>query len=160
MDGSLHRSVAAAAVATSLLCSLPALAQGPPAHELKRQAELVQKYDKDGDGKLSPTELRAARPTGPPRGSHRFPPVGSTRAPRIRSDASANALKHDAEMQAILERFDANGNGTLDLKEMAALRKARERGPVVPQDERRWPLPGTKDERVRPATEGKEQDAP
>lgn len=159
MDRASHGFVAVVAIGTLLSCVFPAVAQGPPAHELKRQAELVQKYDRDGDGKLSPTELRAARPSGPPRGVPGAPSAHRDRKPGTRLNTPGNELTHDAEIQAILERFDANGNGTLDLKEMDALRKARKREAAVPRDERRQ-LQGFEQRSGPSTTRREEQHAP
>ncbi len=99
-------------------CALPALCQGPPPDSTRRKA-LLEKFDMDGDGRLSPSEMAAARPEGGP---------GSQKQEVAEVDAGKageSGLRHDTEMQAILEKFDVNNDGKLSPAEMEALRKAR-----------------------------------
>ncbi len=102
--------------------ALPALCQGPPPDRARRKA-LIEKFDADGDGRLSPSEMAKSRPEGRP--GH---------VPHLRKqvtvdgdaeNAGKSGFRHDAEMQALLETFDANDDGKLSSVEMEALRKAR-----------------------------------
>ena len=64
-----------------------------------RQAEMLKKYDKDGDGKLSEEEKKA------------------------------RDEEMDAKRKATIEKYDANKNGKLDPEEMKAARDAGEEMP-------------------------------
>lgn len=143
MNGTIRTLGFAAAVAALSSGPRPALAQGPPPHETQRHEELVQKYDLDGDGKLSPAELRSALPSQPTEREPEAPRADSGTDSRLDSGAPQTELRHDAETQRILERFDANGNGTLDLKEMDALRKARAPEAGTPRSEETRPAQGS-----------------
>ena len=127
--------------------ALPALSQGPPP-DSGRHAELIRKYDKNGDGKLSESEVQAARSAASP--TRQRPAVARPGGPAesAKEARSATSLKHDKEMQALLDRFDVNGNGTLELPEMDTLRKERKRGvprAVPRQDVRDAATPSGKD---------------
>jgi len=98
------------------------MAQEPPPPASQRPA-LMQKYDKDGDGRLSPAEINAAyHPAG--KKNH---DAGTHRKQTRQAPAS-----NDAQIQALLEQYDRDHNGTLDYEEMAALRNAMKKNPPAP----------------------------
>ena len=129
------RTMPVVLIAEVIACSVPGMtanAQGPPP-DTGRRAELIRKYDRDGDGKLSDAEIEAARPKEGPRGPREVDGDGPQQG---RSTPCGNGeLKHDGQMQALLEEFDSDGNGTLGIDEMAALRNAlRNRSGTRTQD--------------------------
>jgi hypothetical protein len=88
-------------------------AQGPG--DPARRAELVRKFDTDGDGELSMEEMDAARQMRGGRGSN-----NSARPERY----PQGQIQNDHTMQELLERFDKDKSGDLSFREMAALRNA------------------------------------
>ena len=71
------------------------------------QAEILKRFDKDGDGKLNDTERAAAKKAHEERGGQ---PGGG-----------------DGKMrEEILKRFDKDGDGKLNEEERAAAKKAHE----------------------------------
>jgi len=106
-------------VAAAILTALPVLAQRPP-RTPQRDAELTARYDTDGDGKLSPAEIESARPSRP--GSRQGNSAGDRGKPSSRWTPRSD-IANDAAIQALLEEFDRNGNGSLDEQEMATLRE-------------------------------------
>ena len=118
-----------------LLALMPGwiLAQGPPP-DLNRNDALIRRYDADGDGKLSDVEIQSARPPGTSDVPRARGPV--SRRPSGRGAVENAAWKNDAAMQALLDAFDVDGDGKLDLEEMAALRQASHARPdAVPAAE-------------------------
>lgn len=120
-----------AVILAGVLCGvgipIDSAAQGPPPDPARR-AKLLQKFDIDGDGKLSASEMEAAhaaRGDAKRNGANR--PDGQGRA---KPAGPGPELKHDAAMQRILEQFDRDGDRTLSLGEMADLRAARRAGAV------------------------------
>ncbi len=90
-------------LALGLLAALPAVASAQDGHKKHGKKEaLLMKFDKDGDGKLSKDERRAARE--------------ALKAHREEGD------KQDLRKK-ILRRFDRDGNGTSDDGEREALKK-------------------------------------
>lgn len=98
----------------------------------KRQAELLKRYDKNGDGKLDENEKAAAK--------MEMQKAREEIGPRIRQrvmerfDADHDGKLNDAEMKAaiadlltrpmVVKRFDANGDGKLDDAEKAQAEQA------------------------------------
>lgn len=118
-----------------LLALIPGwiLAQGPPSDSNRKDA-LIRRYDVDGDGKLSDAEMQSARPPGTSDVPRSQGPVSER--PSGRGSVEHAVLKNDAAMQALLDKFDVDGDGKLDLEEMAALREAsRARPDAVPAAE-------------------------
>jgi len=124
-----------------MLTATRGIAQGPPPNETQR-AELIKRYDTDGDGKLSPDELDAMRRARAERRKSAGDGPGRS-ADRPDRPAVDPTLKNDADIQQILERFDADGNGKLNDDEMAALRTARRqpRAPDAAPNETEQPPP-------------------
>lgn len=106
-------------VVPGVMICCDAVAQGPPPDK-GRQEALLKKYDKDGDGKLSESEIAAASPAAAQKPA--AGPGNNSQQP-VRAGTTADAVPvNDRLMQALLEKFDVNGDGKLDLDEMAALR--------------------------------------
>jgi Ca2+-binding EF-hand superfamily protein len=99
------RSAAFLAV-LSLLSLISSWATADEPKEQGRRTELLQKFDKNGDGKLDQQEVAAAREALGNKGKQ---------ARRGADEPAAEALK----------RFDKNGDGKLDAQEIAAARAAR-----------------------------------
>ncbi len=92
-----------------LIADLPAQepAPAPPPKKLsERDAELLKRYDKNGDGKLDQDELALAHE--------------SMRGERMTGENVVTPGVRDK----LLERFDTNHDGKLDDDERAAMRKA------------------------------------
>ncbi|MEI8380819.1 MAG: EF-hand domain-containing protein [Planctomycetota bacterium] len=91
--------------------------------------ELLKRFDKNGDGKLDPTELAAARQAMQGQG---FPGAGKG-GPGMGKGPGGSGDGNGPDREAILKRFDKNGDGQLDETERAAARKAmEERGGAGP----------------------------
>lgn len=73
-------------------------------------AEIIKRFDKDGDGKLSDTERAAARKAHEERGGRAGQPGGAEGKLR----------------EEVLKRFDKDGDGKLNEEERTAAKKARE----------------------------------
>ena len=77
-------------------------------------AEVLKRFDKDGDGKLNETERAAAKKAHDERGGRPGQPGG-------------DGKPGDGKMkEEILKRFDKDGDGKLNEAERAAAMKARE----------------------------------
>jgi Ca2+-binding EF-hand superfamily protein len=95
------------------------------------QIELLQRYDKNHDGKLDEAELAAAHESMLQAGFNR--PAGGERAGRRQAwlikhfDRNGDGKLDEAERaearRVILERFDTNHDGRLDEDERAAMRE-------------------------------------
>ena len=75
--------------------------QRPPGQQRQMPPELVKKYDKDGDGKLSETEITAMR-------------------------EAMRALMEERR-KADLEKFDADKDGKLDEAEIKTMRETKQK---------------------------------
>ncbi|MFO1041795.1 MAG: EF-hand domain-containing protein [Planctomycetaceae bacterium] len=84
--------------------------------------ELLKRFDKNGDGKLDPTEMAAARQAMQGQG---FPGAGKG-GPGMGKGPGGPGEGNGPGREAILKRFDKNGDGQLDETERAAARKAME----------------------------------
>jgi Ca2+-binding EF-hand superfamily protein len=112
------------AVAGCLGVAVVGEAQGPPP-DPGRRAELLKRYDADGDGKLSPEEMAAMRQAREERRKAGGGEAGNRRgATNGAGTVAASVLRNDARIQALLEEFDRNGDGKLNDEEMDALREA------------------------------------
>jgi len=89
------------------------IAQGPP-RDPERMAEMIRKYDKDGDGKLSAEEREAMRKTSK-----------NARASEKKAikNSSGIVIVNDGEIERILSRFDKNNDGKLSYEEMNEIRQ-------------------------------------
>lgn len=109
---------ATAAITLGLLPNL-AEAQGPPPDPARR-AELVKRFDADGDGVLSPEEIKAAHAA---RSEHGPKIASDGKHPSHKaSDTKRLAVANNEEIERLLRRFDRDGNGKLNFAEMDALR--------------------------------------
>lgn len=112
-----------AALTAAGVCLPPAagilLAQGPPG-DAQRHAELVRKFDKDGDGRLSKEEIAAVKEKKGRAGGN--PLERQSQGAGAEKPHQETPLKNDERIQRLLERFDKDGNGKLDYDEMSALR--------------------------------------
>jgi len=93
----------------------PAPGKGPAAGQFRQK--LLEKFDKNGDGKLDAEELKAAREEFQKNGGPKLGPQGEE-------------LK-----KKLLEKFDKNGDGKLDADELKAAREEMQKrrgGPGQP----------------------------
>ena len=104
-----------------LLLVMPIWAQGP--REEARRAELVKKYDKDGDGVLSDEERSGAW-----RGAHQ----GELK--RRTGNAGSGVLRNDDMIQTLIRQYDKDGDGQLSYDEMAKLRNDTASGTIMPKN--------------------------
>ena len=107
----------------------PAFGQGPPPDPARR-ADLLRKFDRDGDGRLSAEEIEAARTSGRKR--------REDMAKRGKG-METGELRNDERMQGLLDRFDGDGDGKLNYEEMDALRMAKRQRMSSPGGR---PMPG------------------
>ncbi len=97
--------------------------QGAGPATADRRMEFLKRFDKDGDGQLDPTERAAARAAFEARTGNAGRPGGA------RATDATPAEKPDTgrvNKQAMLQEFDANGDGKLTGQERSAARKAFE----------------------------------
>ncbi len=115
-------------------CNFAAAQDAPPAAPTPKirpqrevPADVLKKYDKDGDGKLSPDEVKAMRDARKAETLKKYDKDGDGKL----SDEERQAMKDDIETRrkALLEKYDANKNGKLDPDEMKAAREAGEEIP-------------------------------
>lgn len=103
--------------------------QGARGHSMPPQLmkELVAKYDKDGDGKLNETEMKAAREARQAEMIKKYDKDGDGKLSEEEMKAAREARQ--AEM---IKRFDKDGDGKLSEEERKAARdsfmKGREAG--------------------------------
>jgi len=104
---------------------LSVIAQGPPP-DTGHSAALIEKYDKNGDGKLSDAEIEAAQPRVSPK-PNLTAVTAETASTAVIQQPYKDSTKYvnDREIQNLFNQFDVNQNGKLDLDEMEALRKNR-----------------------------------
>lgn len=94
----------------------PVEAQPGPPVDTARRAELIRKFDVDGDGGLSKEEIETARKAG-------FEQESEGTVKR-EWKGEGTAIKNDERMQRLLDSFDKDGNGNLSYEEMEALRES------------------------------------
>jgi len=90
-------------------------------------ADVLKKFDKDGDGKLSPDEAKTMRETRQAENLKKYDKDGDGKL----SDEERKIRQADmeAKRKALLDKYDANKNGKLDPEEMKAARDAGEEIP-------------------------------
>jgi Ca2+-binding EF-hand superfamily protein len=103
--GSVHAENTPAAAAPVAPAASPVPAPAPAPKLSEKDAALLKRYDKNGDGKLDEDELAAAH-----------------EAMRDEQMARTEGLPQPAR-EKILERFDTNHDGRLDDDERAVMRK-------------------------------------
>ncbi len=86
--------------------------------------EVLKKFDKDGDGKLSPEEAKAAREARQAEMLKKYDKDGDGTL----SDEEKKAMADDmaAKRKALLEKYDTDKNGKLDPEERKAAADAGE----------------------------------
>lgn len=119
-------------------CSFAAAQEGTPAPDAAKPpggrqqreipAEILKKFDKDGDGKISADEAKAMREARQAEMLKKYDKDGDGKL----SDEERKAMQADMEAKhkALLEKYDANKNGKLDPEEMKAARDAGEEIPM------------------------------
>lgn len=117
----------------------PAPAPAPPAQGDKPKhpdrppreipAEILKKFDTDGDGKLSPDEVKAMREAREAEMLKKYDKDGDGKL----SEDERKAMRADmeAKFKALVEKYDANKNGRLDPEEIKAARDAGEEIPMI-----------------------------
>ncbi len=85
----------------------------------EKKAELIAKFDKDGDGKLSEEERKAAHEAHKAEMMEKYDTNGDGEL----SDEEKKAA-HDARKAKFMEKFDKDGDGELSDDEKKAARKA------------------------------------
>ncbi len=120
------RNVLVLAVAGCVGAATVSQAQGPPP-DPGRRAELLGRYDKDGDGKLSEEELATMRQARDQRRKTNGSEARTSRGTTSNAVAAVSGIRNDARIQALLEEYDRNADGKLNDDEMAALREAMRR---------------------------------
>ena len=115
----------------------PAPAPAPPAQGDKPKrphrevpAEMLKKFDTDGDGKLSPEEVMAIRAARQAEMLKKYDKDGDGKL----SDDEKMAMQADmeAKRKALLEKYDADNNGKLSPDEIKTARDAGEEIPMGP----------------------------
>ena len=84
-------------------------------------AEVLKRFDKDGDGKLNDTERAAAKKAMGERGGRPGQPGGDGKPGGVGKPGGDGKMKDE-----ILKRFDKDGDGKLNEAEREAAKKARE----------------------------------
>jgi len=125
-------TASAVLLALGILAAGPASAQRPNREDFRKR--LLEKYDKDKDGKLSEEERAAARKDfqarrgerpGGERGSRPLPEFlkkyDTDKDGKLSEEERAAARK--ARMAEILKKYDKDGDGKLNEEERAAARK-------------------------------------
>ncbi|MHC4667725.1 MAG: EF-hand domain-containing protein [Planctomycetota bacterium] len=100
------------ACACGLLLAAQAVAQDSDDREARR-AELIQKYDANGDGQLDETERAKLREDRRAKILEEFDTDGDGQLGQEERQA-AHAKSRERRRAKILEKFDANGDGQLD----------------------------------------------
>lgn len=111
-----------------------AAAQDKPAERPQRggdrpvPAEVLKKFDKDGDGKLSEEERKAFQEERKAEALKKYDKDGDGKL----SDEEKKAQQEDlaAKRKALTDKYDANKNGKLDPEEIKAARDAGEELPA------------------------------
>lgn len=93
---------------------------------------MIEKYDKDGDGKLSPDEMKAMQDqfrADREAAMKKYDKDGDGQL----SGEERQAMRTDMEAQrkVLVEKYDANKNGKLDPEEFKAAREAGENIPIM-----------------------------
>ena len=105
------------------------------AGEIDAAPQSLASLDDDGDGRLSPAELRPPRPGGSIGGPARTPPEAT--AAFMTMDADGNGALEGAELsspfQSLLARADADGDEAASEAEILALMTAEAGGPGDPE---------------------------
>ncbi|QTN31297.1 EF-hand domain-containing protein [Akkermansiaceae bacterium] len=135
------------------LIGTAAAEEGKQRPERKLPPEMLKKFDKDGDGKLSEEERAAARAALANRPDRKLPPEMLAKFDKD-GDGKLNEEERKAAREAMkarmLERFDKDGDGQLNEEERAEMRKAM--GGHRPGGDGRQQH--TRDGRGKPAPEG------
>lgn len=143
----MNKAYLSLSILTAALLSVPAVAEDEmkdgtdagqqPAKMEKRHQELVRRFDKDGDGKLSEDEKAAARAemrteNGPRKENRkkllkRFDKDGDGKlSEEEKAEAKKAADKFNENRAELIKRFDKDGDGVLNDEERAAAKKAGE----------------------------------
>jgi Ca2+-binding EF-hand superfamily protein len=113
------RWIALSTLAALSISTLPALAEeGAAPRDEHRFERLVQKFDKNGDGKLQVTEL--------PEGMQKHLGTADTNKDGIISEEEFAAAKANMRKEHF-EKMDTNKDGQISPEERAAAREAREK---------------------------------
>jgi hypothetical protein len=100
---------------------------GGPGHpDRPLPPEIVKKFDKDGDGKLSEEEREAAKESLKKEMLTKFDKDGDGELSDEEREAAKKERmeKHEASKKEMLKKFDTNGDGELNDQEKEAMKKA------------------------------------
>jgi Ca2+-binding EF-hand superfamily protein len=126
-----------AAAALGLVTSVQA-EQGKPAHgDHKILGEIIARFDKDGDGKLSKEERQEARAAHKQKMLDHFDKDENGELSAEEKKAMRGQMK-----KKMLDRFDKDGDGELSKEERVEMRRAFPRRPGGPQHRGKSPRPG------------------
>lgn len=129
MNKATTSTLAIIALSGVLASSLVAQENGRPKRHGKRPAQaLIEKFDSDGDGKLSESERAAAKAAMAERRAAADADGDGTITKEERLAAFKQRLSENEELAArVLQRFDADENGELSEEELAKAAKAGKR---------------------------------
>lgn len=113
--------------ATCTLVSAEDKPNKPPGPPREVPAEVLEKFDKDGDGKLSKEEREAMREERKAKMLEKFDKDGDGKLSDSERETMREAMK--AKREELLKKYDANSNGRLDPEEIKAARDAGEELP-------------------------------
>ena len=113
--------------ATCTLVSAKEKPTRPPGPPREVPAEVLAKFDKDGDGKLSKEEREAMREERKAKMLEKFDADGDGKLSDAERETMREAMK--AKREELLKKYDANANGRLDPEEIKAARDAGEEVP-------------------------------
>jgi Ca2+-binding EF-hand superfamily protein len=104
---------------------------GPPPErpQMRIPAEILNKFDKDGDGKLSPDEAKAAREARQAEMMKKFDKNGDGELSEDERKAMHAEMK--ARYEELLAKYDADKDGKLSPDEIKTAREAGEKLPMM-----------------------------
>jgi len=115
-------------------CSFAAAQDTPPPARPQRQMPpgMLEKFDTDGDGKLSESEMGAMQAEMKAKRAEMMKKYDKDGDGKLSPDErKAQIADMQAKHKALVAKYDANGNGKLDPEEFKAAREAGEEIPIM-----------------------------